>query len=112
MEKEGLRLEVVPKILPDRSGLPNSAVFTPPIDQDMSLIATFKNVSMKDAPEASIEYVALVHRWGGESAKYASYRGTERLPLRFGQQAEVDIGNITLGVTFTPPRTGIKPLVR
>jgi hypothetical protein len=97
-EKEGLRVEIIPKVLSDRSALANSAVFKTPVDQDMSLKATFKNISMKDAPEGSIDYIVLVQRWSAETARYSSYTGTQKLvPLRFGDPVEVDIGQYHLG---------------
>lgn len=97
-EKEGLRVEVVPKMLSDSGPLPNYAQSQTPVDQDMSLKATIKNVSMKDAPEGSIDYIVLVQRWGTETAAYSSYKGTEKLPgLRFADQVEVDIGKYHLG---------------
>lgn len=97
-EKEGLRVEVVPKVVWDRSPPINSATFSTAVDQEMSLKAAFKNVSMKDVPESSIDYVVLVQRWAGENNTYSIYKGMEKLePLRFSQQVEVDIGKYHLG---------------
>jgi hypothetical protein len=98
MEKDGLRLEVVPKVLSDRNPIAKAGEFSTPVDQEMSLKAMFRNVSMKDTPECEIDYVVIVQRWAGETSKYSSYKGTEKLPaLRFSQQVEVDIGKYHLG---------------
>jgi hypothetical protein len=98
MEKDGLRVEVVPKVLSDRNPIAKAGEFSTPVDQEMSLKATFKNVSMKDTPECEIDYVVLVQRWTGETPRYSSYKGTEKLPpVRFSQQVEVDIGKYHLG---------------
>lgn len=98
MEKEGLRVEVVPKVLSDASEVANATRDSTPVNQEMSLKATFKNISMKDMSEGSIEYVVLVQRWAAEIGGYLSYKGTEKLPaIRFGDQVEVDIGKYHLG---------------
>jgi hypothetical protein len=98
MEKDGLRVEVEPKILSDGSAFPSSFQLTSKVDQDMALKAAFKNISMKDVPEGTIEYVVLVRHWPGESDKLSVYRGTQKLPaLRFGEEISVDIGKYHLG---------------
>jgi hypothetical protein len=98
MEKDGLRVEVVPKILSDGSAIMNTAVFTTPVDKEMALKATFKNTSMKDAPEGTIDYIVLVQRWAAEKGSRLSYTGTEKLPaMRFSDQVEVDIGSYHIG---------------
>src|SRR5690242_15288416 len=76
-EKEGLRVEVVPKLLVDRSASTNSTIFTTAVDQDMALKATIKNISMKDNPEGSIDYVVLVQRWNTETPSYSRFNGTQ-----------------------------------
>ena len=98
MEKDGLRVEVVPKTLSDGSAPVDSFHIQSAVDQDMSLKATFKNVSMKDSPEGRIDYVVMVRRWDGETDKLEVYRGTQTLdPIRFGDEISVDIGHYHLG---------------
>ncbi len=98
MEKDGLRVEIVPKVVADRSAYPSSFSLTTEVDEDMSLKATIRNVSMKDSPESTIDYVVIVQRWDAERSLYNSYKGSEKLQaLRFGEQVEVDIGNYHLG---------------
>jgi len=97
MEKDGLRVEVVPKTLSDGSAPVSSFHETSSVDQDMSLKAAFKNISMKDAPEGTIDYVVVVRRWAGESDKLSVYRGTQKLEaMRFGEEISVDIGHYHL----------------
>ena len=98
-EKEGLRVEVVPKLVSEKGAAVNPNTLTTEVSQEMSLKATFKNVSMKDAPESTIDYVVLVQRWTGtEKEDIARYKGTQKLePLQFGHQAELDIGQYHLG---------------
>ena len=97
-EKEGLRVEVVPKVIADKTPVNSHSLLTE-VDQEMSLKATFKNISMKDAPESSIDYVVIVQRWTGtEKEDFKSYKGTQPLEaLKFGHQAELDIGKYHLG---------------
>ena len=98
MEREGLRVDVVPKMLVDKSLTPNTMATTTPVDEEMSLKATIKNVSMKDVPESTIDYVVLVQRWATETGAYSSYKGTQKLqPIRFADQVEVDIGKYHIG---------------
>jgi hypothetical protein len=98
MEKDGLRVEIVPKTVSDGSAPTSSFHLMSEVDQDMSLKATFKNISMKDAPEGTIEYVVLVSQWAGELEKLSVYRGTQKLePIRFGEEISVDIGKYHLG---------------
>lgn len=98
MEKDGLRVEVVPKTLSDGSAPVSSFQVMSNVDQDMALKAAFKNISMKDAPEGTIDYVVLVRRWAGESDKLSVYRGTQKLQaMRFGEEISVDIGKYHLG---------------
>ena len=98
MEKDGLRVEVVPKTLSDGSAPTSSFQLMSAVDQDMSLKAALKNISMKDAPEGAIDYVVLVRRWAGELNKLSVYRGTQKLQaMRFGEEITVDIGKYHLG---------------
>ncbi len=97
-EKDGLRVEVVPKILVDGNAPTNSFQDSTPVNQEMALKATIRNVSMKDAPESTIDYIVLVQRWGNETGSYSSYQGTEKLQaLRFADQVDIDIGKYHLG---------------
>jgi hypothetical protein len=97
-EKEGLRFEVVPKMLVDRSVPTNSAVFTTAVDQDMALKATIKNISMRDNLEGSIDYTVIVQHWSTETPTYTKYTGTQPLQaIRIGEQVELDIGQYHLG---------------
>ncbi len=98
MEKEGLRVDVVPKVLVDKSVTPNTMATTTPVDEEMSLKATIRNVSMKDVPESTIDYIVLVQRWASETGTYTSYKGTQKLqPIRFADQIEADIGKYHIG---------------
>lgn len=98
MEQDGLRVEVEPKVLSDGSAAATSAHPNAAVNQEMSLKATFKNISMKDAPGGTIDYVVLVRRWTAESDKLSLYRGTQKLEaIWFGQEISVDIGNYHLG---------------
>jgi hypothetical protein len=98
VEKDGLRVEVVPKTVSDGSAFPSSFQLMSKVDQDMSLKATFKNISMRDAPEGTIDYVVLVRSWAGELDKLSVYRGTQKLEaMRFGEELSVDIGSYHLG---------------
>jgi hypothetical protein len=57
--------------------------------------ASFKNISMKNAPKSSIDYVVLVQGRAAETAGYSSYKGTQKLQaLRFGEHVEVDKSTI------------------
>ena len=86
MEKDGLRVEVVPKTLSDASAPTSSFHLISEVNQDMALKAAFKNISMKDAPEGTIDYAALVRRWAGNRTS-SVYRGTQKLPaMRFGEE--------------------------
>ena len=99
-ERAGLRVEIVPKIVENRSA-PTRSVNSviSDVDKNMSLKATVKNVSMKDMPEGSIDYVILVHRWTGtEQQSISQYTGKVALPpLRTTEQVEVDVGNYHIG---------------
>src|SRR4051812_21266054 len=98
MEKDGLRVEVVPELLSDSSLPQNTMADSTPVHEEMSLKASFRNTSMHDAPEGTIEYIVLVQRWGTEVGTYSSYKGSEKLePIRFGQQVEIDIGKYQIG---------------
>jgi hypothetical protein len=98
-EKEGVRVEIVPHIVENRSVGRSSGKLLTPVDKDMSLKAAVKNVSMKDAPEGSIDYVILVKRWtASEQERIARYSGSQKLPpLRPAQQVEIDVGKYHIG---------------
>jgi len=99
-EREGLCVEIVPNIAADRSEKPGSTQsLQAKVDKDMSLKATVKNVSMKELPEGSIEYVILVSRWtADEKEKISRYTGTEKLPgLKPAEQVEVAVGQYQIG---------------
>lgn len=97
-EKEGLRVEVVPKILVDGNAPTSSFQDSTPVNQEMALKATIRNISMKDTPESTIDYVVLVQRWGNETGTYSSYSGTEKLQaLRIAEQVDIDIGKYHVG---------------
>lgn len=99
-EREGLRVEIVPKIVADRSEKPGAVQsLQARVDKDMSLKATVKNVSMKEMPEGSLDYVILVSRWtADEKEQIARYTGTEKLPaLKPAEQVEVAVGQYQIG---------------
>jgi hypothetical protein len=98
-EKQGLRIEIVPKSGENRSKASKALGDWVDVDKDMSLKAAVKNVSMHDTPESTIEYTILVSRWdGSEVEKFVRYTGNLTLKaLRPAEQTEIAVGQYKIG---------------
>jgi hypothetical protein len=67
------------------------------ISKGIGLKVAARNMSFKDMPEGSVEYVIIVQRWGRMPEVFESYSGTEKLPaLLKGTEANLTVGNVPL----------------
>jgi len=63
------------------------------VDKALGIKVAARNVSFKDLPEGTLEYVVIVKRWGHSPELLESYTGTEKLPA-LAKSAEI---NLTVG---------------
>ncbi len=56
-----------------------------------------RNISFKDMPEGTLEYVVIVKRWGQQPELLESYTGSEKLPaLLKGADVNLTIGKVPM----------------
>ena len=68
------------------------------VSKSLGLKVAARNVSFKDLPEGTLDYVVLVKRWGFSPARIERYTGSEKLPaLLKGAEVSLTLANVPLG---------------
>ena len=95
-DKGGIRLNVVKKTLDRADGKPS---YMREVDRSMALKATIKNLTSKEMPEATLDCVILIQRWGlSETGATERYKKTHKLPvLKSAQEVELLVGDYHIG---------------
>ncbi len=96
-EANGLRL-TVQKTLLDKANNRDAFYAWDKVDKALGLKVAAKNISFKDLPEGTLEYVVIVKRWGHRPELFESYSGSEKLPaLAKSGEVNLVIGKVPLG---------------
>jgi hypothetical protein len=96
-EANGLRLTAQKTLLEKNKDRDNSPYWDT-VDKALGLKVNVRNVSLKDMPEGTLEYIVIVKRWGSSPTRYESYTGTEKLPaLTKSAEANLTVAKVALG---------------
>jgi hypothetical protein len=96
-EANGLRL-TAQKTLLDKANNRDAFYAWDKVEKALGLKVAAKNISFKELPEGSLEYVVIVKRWGHTPELFESYSGSEKLPaLGKSGEANLIIGKVPIG---------------
>jgi hypothetical protein len=98
VEKGGLRVEIAKRTTGNKDE--ETASSLKHVNRTMSLKLDVTNISMKDMPEATIEYVVLIRKyWYSDSGSNLwRYQGTASLKaLRTNEQTSILLGDFHIG---------------
>jgi len=98
-EKGGLLVEICKSMLVRNDGQVPSGFRIRSVDRTMTLKMGVKNTSNKDMSATTVEYVALVQRWGfTESGNVERYQGTKPLDaLPVAHDTRILLGEFHIG---------------
>jgi len=96
-EKNGYRISVQKTTLA-RDDYRGGGYYADKIDRTLALKVNIRNIGMKVKPEATIEFVILVKRWGYAPPRIEKFSGTEKLAsLKQQEFADFTLGKVRIG---------------
>ncbi len=96
-EANGLRVSAQKTVL-ERGKDREAFTYWDKVDKALGLKVYGRNISLKDLPEGTLDYIVIVRRWGYSPARYDSYRGSEKFPaLIKGAETNLTVGQVPLG---------------
>src|SRR4051812_8744329 len=67
------------------------------VDKALGIKVAARNISLKDMPEGTLDFIVIVKRWGRSPEVFESYSGTEKLPaLLKGGEANLIVGKVPM----------------
>lgn len=94
-EKNGLRVSVQKTTLDKEQSRPSYNMSR--VAKELALKITVKNVTFKDIPEGTLDYIVIVRRWGRMPELYQRYSGTETVPaLKAGEEKGLIVGKVKM----------------
>ncbi len=95
-EANGLRLTAQKTVLEKEKDRGNSSYYDT-VSKALGLKVAARNISFKDLPEGTLDYIVLVKRWGRMPVLIEKYTGSETLPaLAKGAEANLTIAKVPL----------------
>lgn len=96
-DKDGYRI-IVQKTTLERDDTRGRNLYDDRIDRTLGLKVNFKNISMKEKAEATVDYSIIVSRWGFSTPRYEKYTGSEKLAaLKQQEGADLTLGKARIG---------------
>ncbi len=95
-EKGGLLVDISKSVVSRHDGPRDGDMME--LNRTMSLKLDVKNTSSKDMPATTVDYIALIQRWGSETGSVERYSGTKPLEkLNFAHDTKLLLGDFHIG---------------
>ena len=97
-ERGGLLVDVQKKVVSRGDQTTPRGVGSSNVDRTLSLKLDIKNNAMREMPEAKIEYIVLIQRWGSETGNIERFQGAAKAEaLGISHSGSVLLGEFHIG---------------